>query len=52
MPKRLVNTLHTFGTNLNRIINLQSITIGAMVQKLHQVLIVIQPKNLTLSYIL
>jgi hypothetical protein len=52
MHERLVNTLHTYGTSLNCIINLRSTAIEALVQKLHQVLMVIQPKSLRLSYIL
>jgi hypothetical protein len=44
--------LHTSGTNLNYIINLQSTAIEAMIQKLYQVLMVIQPKKLRLGYIL
>jgi hypothetical protein len=49
MPKRLANKPHTSGTKLNSIRNLHSTTIKAAVQKLHQVLMVIQPKNLILS---
>ncbi len=48
MPTRLANKPHTSGTKLNCIINLQSTTIKATGQKLHQVLMVIQAKNLIL----
>ncbi len=55
MPRKLANKPHTSGTKLNWIINQQSTAIEATFQKLHQVLMIIQPKKSkiqlhTLSY--
>ncbi len=51
MPRKLANKPHTSGTKLNWIINQQSTAIEATFQKLHQVLIIVQPKNLRFNCI-